>query len=80
MLQNKILLKIFGYKLSALFVSSIIYINLLRQLSSFLSLLLIDKSLIFPSFLPMAFSHNSFRIAIYWNYYHQGAFIASLIN
>jgi hypothetical protein len=29
-----------------------------------LSLLRIDKSLTFPNFLPMAFSHISFRIAI----------------
>jgi hypothetical protein len=48
-------------------VSSTIYANLLRQLSSSLSLLRIDKSLTFPNFLPMAFSHNSFRIAIAMN-------------
>jgi len=41
-LRNKILLKIFGYMQSDLFVSSIIYVNLLRLLSSFLSLLLIN--------------------------------------
>ena len=55
---------IWGYRLSNLFVGSIIYANLLRQLSSFSSLFRIDKSLTFPSFLPMTFSQKLFRIAI----------------